>query len=132
MHAALVEQIHVRGMQGDLWHNLTFYLTSPDTYGSALYFTLWVGVVVFLINVGRLLWRKDVDRLMRYVGYAGAVVTAYLVPTVSPLKTFYLGGIFYGTFLFFTLNGLILIFLDLQSHSLAMTRIAAATLAVVS
>ena len=37
----------------------------------------------------------------------------YLIPTVSPIKSYFLGGVFYGCFLWFTLVGLI----DLLRHA---------------
>src|SRR6185503_899858 len=44
----------------------------------------------------------------------------------------YLGGIFYGTFLFFTVHGLVLIFLALQSYSQTATRAVAVVLLALS
>jgi hypothetical protein len=46
--------------------------------------------------------------------YAGVVAINYLVPTISAIKSYYLGGMFYGTFLLFTLIVLSLFFESLE------------------
>jgi hypothetical protein len=48
--------------------------------------------------------------LLRLVSSAGIVVIAYLVKTISPVRRYFFGGMFYGTFLLFTLTVLSLFF----------------------
>jgi hypothetical protein len=131
IHLGFVEQLDIYRTHGDFWYNLLFYTTGP-VYEVALYLTFWLGVVVLLINVVRLVRCRNFPALLRYLGYATAVVAAYCAPTLSPIKTFYFGGIFYGTFLFFTVHGLVLIFVGLQAYSLTAARVTAAVLVVLS
>jgi hypothetical protein len=122
-----VEQIDVYRQPGDLWWQLAYFPAGPISR-FALYLTFWLGLVVFAINVV-LLWRtRNVAALLRYLAYAAAVFAAYSAPTISPIKSFYIGGIFYGTFLIFTVHGLVLIFEALEAYFLNVARIAAVAL----
>ena len=130
LHTGFVEQADIYAMHG-IWNHLAFFSVGP-AYRYGLYLTLWLGLIVFLINVVRLLRRSNFPALLRYLAYAAAVFAAYSAPTLSPIKSYYLGGIFYGTFLIFTAHGLVLIFLALQSSSLAAARAGAVALLVTS
>jgi phosphoglycerol transferase len=91
------------------WSLFIFY-SFGTTYRLGLYHTLWLGLF-FLTVTSYLLWRRRaVDQALRLFIFAGAVSVAYLIPTASPVKTYYLGGMFYGTFLLFTLTVLTLFF----------------------
>jgi hypothetical protein len=98
---------------GSTWDRLVFY-SIGTAYRTGLYHTLWLGLL-FLAAGSFLMWRRrDTGQLLRLVLYAGVVATAYLVPTISPIKSYYLGGMFYGTFLLFTLTVVSLFFESLE------------------
>jgi hypothetical protein len=129
LHQSFVTEIDIWRERGDLWHQLAYYPLGQVSR-SALNWTFWLGLFVFPINVA-ILWKaKKRAALLRYLAYAAAVFAAYSAPTISPIKSYYLGGMFYGTFLLFTVHSLVLIFLALQSRSYAATRAAAGLLIV--
>jgi hypothetical protein len=98
---------------GSSWDRLVFYSVGT-AYRTGLYHTLWLGLL-FLAASSFLMWcRRDAGQLMRLVLYAGVVATAYLVPTISPIKSYDLGGMFYGTFLLFALTVMSLFFESLE------------------
>lgn len=110
IHLGLVEQY---GIYDDLnrsfWTNASFY-TNASLNQFTLSTALWFGIILFIWNSAVLSlcgWR---DELIRYVCFGLATFAAYLIPTISPIKSVFFGSIFYGTFLFLTVRGLVLAF----------------------
>jgi hypothetical protein len=98
---------------GSTWDRLVFYSVGT-AYRTGLYHTLWLGLL-FLAASSFLTWRRrDTGQLLRLLLYAWVVATSYLVPTISPMKSYFLGGMFYGTFLLFTLTVMSLFFESLE------------------
>jgi hypothetical protein len=98
---------------GSFWDHLLYY-SFGDTYRLGLYHALWIGIFFAAVNF-LLMWRRQqTNELRRLICYVGVVTVAYLVPTASPIKSYFLGGMFYGTFLLFTLTMLSRFFESLE------------------
>jgi len=125
LYLGFVEQIDVFRTPGTILDQLKYYVVGQP-YHYALYLTFWFGLIVFFINIVVLCISRRWSDLLRYLAYAAAVFAAYCAPTLSPIKSFFLGGIFYGTFLIFTVHGLVLLFSAMRAKSpLAMQASAA-------
>lgn len=114
IHAALVEQADINRYPGSALDQFTYY-SYGIPYPYTLSKTLWLGFALFIANcifLSMLKWRVE---LKRHVGFAFIVLVSYLIPTLSLVKTPFLGGIFYGTFLLFTIHGLVLALSGLDS-----------------
>jgi hypothetical protein len=98
-----------------IWDH-AFYFSTGTCYRTALFFALWIGLAAFAANIIQLLWSGRREDLVYYSCYAGVVLVAYLIPTLSPVKSYYLGGIFYGTFLVFTIASLVALFQAITSR----------------
>jgi len=106
IHMALVEQHDLNKLDGPFWAHAAAYpfgLFATVTLAA----TLWMGLGLAAWNIVTLAIAKRQEDLWRYLAFAAAAFVAYVIPTATPTKTVYLGGIFYGTFLFFTLRSII-------------------------
>jgi len=109
IHQAMVEQYDVNKLDAPFWTQALYYSTGgpgPFTLSTAL----WVGILLFIWNLAFLCLSRSREDLIRYCCFGLVVLVAYIIPTASPVKTPFLGSIFYGTFLFFMVRGLILAF----------------------
>jgi hypothetical protein len=109
IHLGLVEQYGIFDDERSFWTNAFFYSAgyiNQVTLSSAL----WVGLFLFLWNSAVLYLNGRRDELLRYACFGLATLVAYLIPTIAPIKSTFFGSIFYGTFLFFTVRGLVLAF----------------------
>ena len=99
---AFVTWREVNQFRGSVTEHATFYSIGA-CYQTALFTTLWVGIAAFLVNAARLRMRRLDQDLAYHLALVGMVVLAYLIPTLSGVKSYFLGGIFYGTFLIATI-----------------------------
>ena len=81
---------------GSLFFHLTFY-SAGGGGRAALKYWFFVGLALFAIR----LWlsRHDRSDLQRGLALLAVVAASYAIPTVSVVKTFWLGAIFYGPFI---------------------------------
>lgn len=121
---------NIYASKDDIWYQFTYYSVG-QAYYLTLHLVLWLGLAVFVINVF-ICVHQDRQALWRYIVYSTIVLVAYIVPTMSPIKSYYLGGIFYGSFVIFTVHGLVRIFVTLGGYSSTATRIAASALVVLA
>ena len=65
---------------------------------TALSYWLWFGLALIMLRLGLALLhdRRDVGRSITLVV---AVLVAYAIPTLSPVKSYFLGAMFYGVFI---------------------------------
>ena len=65
---------------------------------TALNYWLWFGLALIMLRLGLALLhdRRDVGRSITLVV---AVLVAYAIPTLSPVKSYFLGAMFYGVFI---------------------------------
>lgn len=89
---------------GSMLEHANFYLFG-ETYGHNPSFLLWVGLIVLVVHA---IVRSAtiLGSAGRYWLFAAVLCFAYLIAAFSPVKSYYLGGAFYGCFLWFTLVGL--------------------------
>lgn len=109
--SALVTELDIARTPGSLWFHAAFYSVGLP-YRWALYLTLWAGIIAFMLSAVTFQFEAGRKGGTRYVGYAAVVLIAYAIPTSTSLKTYFLGGIFYGTFLIFTVHSLALLLKD--------------------
>lgn len=109
IHATMVEQYDVNKLDAPFWTH-ALYFGAGYTNQFTLSTALWVGIVLFFWNSAFLFLNGRRDDLIRYCCFALVILLAYLIPTMAPVKTPFLGSIFYGAFLFFTVWGLVLAF----------------------
>lgn len=90
------------------------YYLFGETYGHNPSFLLWVGLIVLVVHA---IVRPAtvLGSAGRYWLFAAVLFFAYLIATLSPVKSYYLGGAFYGCFLWFTLVGLVDLLLYAQA-----------------
>jgi hypothetical protein len=81
---------------GSLLFHLTFYSVGG---GGRLALKYWFFVGLALFAVRFWLSRRNRSELVRALGLLAAVAAAYAIPTLSAMKTFWLGAIFYGPFI---------------------------------
>jgi hypothetical protein len=77
--------------------SLLHYSVGPEGR-LALKYWLWFGVALIMVRLGLALLhdRRDVGRSITLVV---AVLVAYAIPTLSPVKSYFLGAMFYGVFI---------------------------------
>jgi hypothetical protein len=77
--------------------SLLHYSVGPEGR-LALKYWLWFGVALIMVRLGIALLhdRRDVGRSITLVV---AVLVAYAIPTLSPVKSYFLGAMFYGVFI---------------------------------
>ena len=77
--------------------SLRHYSVGPEGR-LALKYWLWFGLVLIMLRLGLALShdRRDVGRSITLVV---AVLVAYAIPTLSPVKSYFLGAMFYGVFI---------------------------------
>ncbi len=109
IHATMVEQYDVNKTNAPFLTQ-ALYFSAGYINQLTLSTALWVGIVLFFWNSAFLFLNGRRDDLIRYCYFALVTFLAYLIPTISPVKTPFLGSIFYGAFLFFTVRGLVLAF----------------------
>lgn len=112
---AFVTWREVNQFKGSLTEHATFYSIGA-CYRTALFTTLWVGLAAFLMNAARLRRRRLDQDLAYHLALVGMVVLAYLIPTLSGVKSYFLGGIFYGTFLIATIASITTLLHDLDAR----------------
>lgn len=115
MYIAFVTWRDVNQFHGSLLDHATFYSVGL-CYRTALFTTLWIGLAAFVFNAYRLGVRRLNEELAYHLALVTMVVLAYLIPTLSGVKSYYLGGIFYGTFLVATIGTLAAIFRPWGAH----------------
>lgn len=118
IYLALVAYRDVNQQVGSFWFHLGYYSLGA-VYNVGLSWLFWVGILVILVNALRFWLEGNRHGGLRYAGYAAVVLVAYAIPSATVVKGYYLGGIFYGTFLIFTIHGLALVFADLQRRARA-------------
>jgi hypothetical protein len=64
-----------------------------------------MGLIVLAVNI-IIRPQRDAGILRRYRYFMVVTVWSYIIPTLSPVKSFYLGGAFYGCFLSLTTVGI--------------------------
>ena len=109
IHLAMIEQSDINTLNVPFRTHLLYY-SSDYINRYTLSTALWVGIFLLLWNSALLYLNGRRDDLIRYCGFAILSLVAYLIPTLSPVKSPYLGSIFYGTYLLFTVWGLVLAF----------------------
>lgn len=100
IHLGLVEQYGLfDDVNRSFWTDAFFYIggwINQVTLSTAL----WIGISLFVWNSVFLCRNGRRDDLTRHACFGLATLMAYLIPTISPIKSVYFGSIFYGTFLF--------------------------------
>ena len=109
IHQGLVEQYGIFDEPRSFWADV-FYYSNGFINRFTLSSALWIGISLFVLNLAFLHLNGRRDDLSRYVCFAFATLVAYLIPTISPIKSPFFGSIFYGTFLLFLVQGLVLAF----------------------
>ena len=84
-----------------------------DNFKSGLWLWLPLGLAVAILNAAFSPFAAFGSR-RRYWFFAAVALWSYVIPTISPVKSFFLGGIFYGCFFCFTLLGLCNLIIWLQ------------------
>lgn len=79
-----------------IWQQLVFYLTAPGGGGLALGPWLWVGIALFAVRLYLNIVRGS--GASRTLLLLFVVLFAYVVPTASVVKSYFLGAMFYGLF----------------------------------
>lgn len=106
IHLALIAWHDVNHFKGSLLDH-AFFHSFGLTYRTALFTTLWIGIAAFIIE-GVRLRRSSLDQDLAYhLALVGVVILAYLIPTISGVKSYFLGGIFYGTFIVAAIGSLV-------------------------
>lgn len=116
IYTTIVTDRDVNEEIGSIWYHMSYY-TTGRFYDRALYVLFWVGIGAFLFNTARFVLGKVRGRLRRHIAYAAAVLVSYLIPTVVAVKTYFFGGIFYGTYMIFTVHCLSLVFEWLEGQA---------------
>jgi len=92
-----VEQQEFWVYQAGLHDHLVFYVTGSG--GGFISLSRWfqVGIALFAVRIGFAAW-LDRNDLTRAIALLLAVTVAYAVPTAAPIKTYFLGAMFYSAF----------------------------------
>ncbi|MDI1265772.1 MAG: hypothetical protein PS018_21215 [bacterium] len=89
--------------------NLDFWATSETTSDALLHYStgfdgrlalggwLWWGLALFVMRFGIELYRRRSTRATTVL--LAVVIVSYAIPTASPVKSYFLGAMFYGTFI---------------------------------
>jgi hypothetical protein len=129
MYLALVTFRDVNQFRGSALEHATYY-SAGLCYRAALFTMLWVGIVALVANAVRLrICRRNQD-LAYHLGLVAVVVMAYLIPTLSGVKSYFLGGIFYGTFVVATVGTLVATVDALQGYHNTLGRLVRCALPV--
>lgn len=108
IYIAFVTLGDVNAYRASAWDHAVIYSVGL-TYRNALYVTLWIGFAAFAANIFQLIWNDRRRELIYYLCYASVILLAYLIPTFSSVKSYFLGGVFYGSFLVFTVASLTMV-----------------------
>jgi hypothetical protein len=80
--------------EGDLYQQATFYFSMLRL---ALGWWLWIGIGLFVARLA-LSFRFDRMDFRRALALLAVLMWVYIVPTLSEMKTFFVGGSIYGVF----------------------------------
>lgn len=108
-YTVTVDQKDIWALRAPFWEQASFYISGwvrEGTLGSAF----WLGIVLFLWNSGYLYIKRRRAELIIYTSFGFVTFVAYLIPTISPVKSAFLGSLFYGTFIFIVIRSLVLVF----------------------
>jgi hypothetical protein len=86
------------------WQTLNAYLFG-DFYGFGLSRLLYTGLGVAVLNLA-IRPQPTTSLRRRYRLFLLVVIWSFLIPTLSPIKTFFLGASFFGCFICFTIAGI--------------------------
>jgi hypothetical protein len=97
IYATLISDQDFWRYNADFYQQATFY--SVGIGGElALGIFFWIGLGLFPARLIASRFRGEAD-WNKTLPILAAVIIAYLLPTVSPVKSYFLGGMFYGTFI---------------------------------
>ena len=96
-YMAIFTLADVNDFNGTLAQHATFYLTGLGGGGVALGLWFWIGAIAIVTRLA-IAWRVDRNRLPGLCASYAVLLIIYLVLTLTAVKHYFLGSMFYATF----------------------------------
>jgi hypothetical protein len=96
--STLIVQKEFWAYRAGLNDHLLFYIQGPGGGHISLGYWFQVGLALFAVRIGLAAW-LDRNDLVRVIPLVLAVAVTYAVPTATPVKSYFLGAMFYSTFI---------------------------------
>lgn len=95
IYSTLIVEKGVWSLNASTIEHIVFYLVYPNAF-RLLGWVWYACIPILIICAAVLIHFRQRQRLLRLAGLVLTVLVAYLIPTASSVKTFYIGSIFYG------------------------------------
>ena len=94
----LIDQNEFWAYSAGLVDHLLFYVQGSGGGYISLNYWFQVGLALFAVRIGLAAW-LDRNDLVRVIPLVLAVAVTYAVPTATPMKSYFIGAMFYSTFI---------------------------------